>query len=359
MQLLFHIGTEKTGTTSLQAFLRANRSMLKEHGILYPRAPGEVNHTALAAASQATARGGMAKLHNLQNKDDLDRFRSDLNTRLTDELRTANCGTVILSNEHCTSRLVTAEEVQFLHDFLAPHFTSMRLFVYLRRQDDYLLSTYSTTVKVGGVQPLEYPPPKLIKRRYDHWELLSRWASIFGRENITCRRFDKRMLVKADIVPDFLDATGVDPTLKFRRPKDLNESLDAEMLEFLRLFNKYAVPIRRRKLVQFLSERSHGPLLDLPEDQRAKLMAVVREGNARVAEEYFGGTLTGSDDPLFLSRPTDRPRTSKMELGLERAIAIGAELWQWQEKRAEDARDEEPSEGPAEGAVPDVVLEEG
>lgn len=355
MQLIFHIGTEKTGTTSLQAFLRVNRPMLKEHGILYPRAPGEVNHTQLAAASQSTARGGMAKLHHLQDKADLDRFREDLRARLTDELRAANCETVILSNEHCTSRLVTDEEVQFLHDFLAPHFASMRLIVYLRRQDDYLLSTYSTTIKVGGTQPLEYPLPKLIKRRYDHWELLSRWARIFGRENIACRRFDKRSLVKGDIVPDFLDAAGIDPTLKFRRPKDLNESLDAEMLEFLRLFNQYATPIRRRKLVQFLSERSKGPLLDLPEDERQKLMATVRDGNARVAQEYFGDALTGSDDPLFLARPTNRPRTGKVELSLERAIAIGAELWQWQEKRAEEAGEEEV-EG---AAAPEAVLEEG
>ena len=36
MELIIHIGTHKTGTSSLQTFLATNRSVLIKHGIYYP-----------------------------------------------------------------------------------------------------------------------------------------------------------------------------------------------------------------------------------------------------------------------------------------------------------------------------------
>ena len=62
MELYLHIGTEKTGTTTIQSFLAANRDLLKRNRILYPRAPGEQNHRALAAAAQDCARGDLWQL---------------------------------------------------------------------------------------------------------------------------------------------------------------------------------------------------------------------------------------------------------------------------------------------------------
>lgn len=35
-----HIGTEKTGTTTLQSFLSKNRDALSKQGIIYPKSPG-------------------------------------------------------------------------------------------------------------------------------------------------------------------------------------------------------------------------------------------------------------------------------------------------------------------------------
>ena len=43
MRLILHIGTHKTGTSSLQLFCRNNRKALLEHGIFYPK----TSHNAL------------------------------------------------------------------------------------------------------------------------------------------------------------------------------------------------------------------------------------------------------------------------------------------------------------------------
>ena len=50
------IGTEKTGTTTLQHFLAANRPALAERGFLYPSFCGAINHTGLAAYALAPAK---------------------------------------------------------------------------------------------------------------------------------------------------------------------------------------------------------------------------------------------------------------------------------------------------------------
>ncbi len=39
MKLILHIGTEKTGTTSIQNFLKLNRIKLKKHGYYIPKSP--------------------------------------------------------------------------------------------------------------------------------------------------------------------------------------------------------------------------------------------------------------------------------------------------------------------------------
>lgn len=47
--LYLHIGLEKTGTTSVQAFLHMNRAPLAQAGIWMPGCLGHLNHKLLAA----------------------------------------------------------------------------------------------------------------------------------------------------------------------------------------------------------------------------------------------------------------------------------------------------------------------
>ena len=69
MDLYLHIGTEKTGTTSVQKFFKANRALLAKNGIVYPVAPGKQNHMGLAASAQDTAkRGPLRKSLGIRNE---------------------------------------------------------------------------------------------------------------------------------------------------------------------------------------------------------------------------------------------------------------------------------------------------
>jgi hypothetical protein len=338
--LYLHIGSEKTGTTSVQRFLRANRDLLARHAILFPRAPGEENHMGLAVAAQTDFGPLRRKIFHVHTWPEVEEFRAALKRNLQDELRARDYRSAIMSGEHCSSRLTTEEEVQWLREFLREMFDDVRIIVYLRRQDEFLLSTYSTDVKGGAVHRLRVPEGDVIERRYDLWNLVSRWANVFGRENVICRKYEKGSLKDGDIVEDFRHVIGLDPAWPYAYPKRLNESLDATSLEFLRLMNKHVPRLtedglnkRRGNIVAVLAEVSNGPLLTLPEKALQGFMSRFTDSNRRLAMEYFGGPLADSDDPLFSRSEDERARTTNPDLTVQKAVGICAVIWD--EKQAQ------------------------
>jgi hypothetical protein len=342
VKLYLHIGTEKTGTSSVQNFFGSNRELLARAGVLYPDTPGNRNHTGLAGAAQEISnRGALRRTMNIKTNQDVEALRARMIEGLAAEFSSRPFKKVVMSGEHCSSRLLADEEVGWLKNILAPHFENIYIIVYLRRQDDFLLSTYSTGVKSGVVRRLDIPPKDIIQDRYDYWNLVSRWARIFGKEQILCRKFERSSLKSGDIVDDILDAIGIDANPEFDRPQDANESLDAETLEFLRLFNAHvprfvegSLNPNRANIIGLLSRMPQGPLITLGEAQLREFMGYFDESNRKVATEYFGGA---PGDVLFAPRTDTRARTEPVTLSPERAVEIAAYLWQRKQEQVDRA----------------------
>jgi hypothetical protein len=338
-----HIGCEKTGTTSVQRFLRANRELLSQAGILFPRAPGEENQMGLAVAAQSEFGPLRRKIFKVRSWPEVEAFREKLKHDLEQELSAAAYRRAVMSGEHCSSRLIHPDEVEWLRDFLRQFFDDITVIVYIRRQDDFLLSTYSTDVKGGAQHRLRIPEEDLLRRRYDYWELLDRWSAAFGRQKVVCRKYETSALIGGDIVQDFIATARLDADLSYSFPRRLNESLDADCLEFLRLFNQHiprltneGVNKARGNIVSMLVAASNGPLLTLPEDLLREFMARLNDSNRKVAEEYFGGANEESDDPLFARSADSRPRTTAPEMTVEKAIHLCASIWEKKQEQLDE-----------------------
>lgn len=340
MRVYLHIGVEKTGTSSIQQFLRINRDALKEAGLLFPRAPGAENHMALAAAAQnEDKRDDLRMIYGLDSPAKIHDFRKRLVEELVAEAEQARCHTVVLSGEHCSSRLTTPAEVELLWRMLQPLTRDARVIVYLRRQDEFLCSTYSTDVKSGFTGPMKLPSAELREQRYNYYPLLQRWSSVVGKANLICRIYDRAALKGGDAVADFLQLVGLDYKGNYRRPERVNESLDTNVLEFLRLFNQ-SVPrfkndkpnLLRGNVVKLLQAASNGPAPALPDSQLAEFMHHFRESNTRVALEYFG-TLHADGDPLFGMLKTKGNRAEVQPIAAETAVKIAAMLWEQKQQQ--------------------------
>jgi len=340
MRAYLHIGVEKTGTSSIQQFLRINRDDLKKAGLLFPRAPGAENHMALAAAAQnEEKRDDLRMIYGLDSPGKIREFRKELAEKLIAEADEAQCATVVFSGEHCSSRLTSAAEIELLWQMLRPLAQEIRVIVYLRRQDEFLCSTYSTDVKSGFAGPMTLPSAELREHRYNYYPLLQRWNSVVGKANLTCRIYDRAALKDGDVVADFLQVLGMDYQKDYRRPERVNESLDVNALEFLRLFNQ-SIPrfknekpnVSRGNIVKLLQAASDGPAPALPDEELAHFMRHFRESNTRVALEYFG-TLQADGDPLFGPLKSKGNSAQVQPISPEKAVKIAAALWEQKQQQ--------------------------
>ncbi|MCB1336243.1 MAG: hypothetical protein KDK10_01860 [Maritimibacter sp.] len=297
---ILQIGTEKTGTTSLQGFLAANRDRLAARGFLYPRFCGELNHTGLAAYAMDADRPDPLKApFGGASPEAVPQMRERLRKLAGAEL-TGN-HTAIFCSEHCHSRLETADEVWRLRDFLADFFDEIQISVYLRRQDRVALSLYSTMLKSGAQPERVLAGVRDISPYFNYDRFLGLWEGVFGRDAISVRLFEPDLLVNRSVVDDFVATWGLGPIGEFRKVANENGSISLEAQEFLRLVNPLIddqsgpTEARLRGVVVSTLERGHPGHGARPSRAEARAFYErFRPANERVAQRYFPGR-----DPLF------------------------------------------------------------
>ncbi len=255
---ILQIGTEKTGTTTLQLFLASNRATLAERGFVYPSFCGARNHTGLAAYALAPARlDPIRESFGATSPEHVAEMRARLRRAAATELsaEAVRDKSAIFCNEHCHSRLISEAEVRCLRDFLRPFFEDVQVCVYLRRQDQVALSLYSTRLKSGSSAERILPQTHAEDPYFNYARSLKRWEEVFGRENLHERLFDRKTLTGGSILSDFVDAFGLGAIEEFAPVTDQNESIRPAAQEFLRLINP-----RIERLEGLPLEAVRGPL---------------------------------------------------------------------------------------------------
>ena len=157
---ILHIGTEKTGSTSLQNWLGLNRVQLLERGYYVPKSLTEdnvgdtANHLALALMSiDDTVFDDMRRMAGICGAQTLSEYKKQQFIKFSAELSSlpTTVHSVVLSSEHCHSRRSTDGEVDRLASFLSRFFEQIHLIVYLRPQYELALSFYGMQVLSGNV----------------------------------------------------------------------------------------------------------------------------------------------------------------------------------------------------------------
>ncbi len=246
---LLHIGTEKTGSTSIQLLLAANRDALAAAGFFVPaslvRPPGKDGISSWGLASyardDAVQDDPMRLEAGVRGAEGLAAYRSAIAARLDAEAAAApaHCHTILLSSEHCHSALPTAAEVAGVRHLLAPLAERFEVLAYLRPQIELALSTHAMLVKDGRIDTVLLPgfgaptPEDWLPFSYfDYAALLARWAEVFGADAVVPRRYLRAALRNGDVIDDFLAWLGLEPA-GFTRPAPANASLSAAAQDLL------------------------------------------------------------------------------------------------------------------------------
>jgi len=338
MKCILHIGTEKTGTTTLQHWLYANRDSLSAAGVALPTVAGRHNNPDLISfllqSGASRAEGHHVSAWDKPKLDPVafaEQFQGELEHLAQDH------HTVIVTSEHMHSRLQSVEQIAELKRLLDPVCTEFEVVCYFREQSQLRKSLYSTGLKVGLTKALvEFAADaNPSSHYYNYVDVLRKWEEVFGKSAITARLHDRASFVDGDLRRDFLKATAlaVDPaSLSFEIEKE-NASFGRVGADVVRLLNlKYPVtgengkaPLTRNRIMRVLLEMNGTHDKPLIDPRQVAFFDMFDASNRDFAERYLGR----SENPF--QRPAEHsPKAAELsetELTLRDALFETVSAW--------------------------------
>ena len=292
MRLLLHIGTEKTGTTTLQRWFERNRETLQAQGLCYPTSLGPSNHRHLPVFARDSDKPEDGfYIRGIRSIEDHQAFRTWLIESFSQEyLKKSHLPTWVVSSEQLHSRLLSSEMVERTKELLADKFDEIKVLVHLRPQVDVAVSLASTAAEYGGKVTINKFTAVSERDLYYHYEkLVGRWEAVYGSENIIVVPFKKTPCITSFVI-DLLDLDTRDLSEISRS----NESLDWRTIAML---NVLSMPqVNHDKTI---NQNRQIFLEDFPKREPLRIgLELAKEINARFDQ---------SNDALVARRPELAP----------------------------------------------------
>jgi hypothetical protein len=303
-----HIGTHKTGTTSLQAMLGANSTALRDAGVYVPMT-GRIDRGFGAHHNIAWELGGDPRFDP----------RHGTIEALWREIDAANAPAVCISSEDFELLHVDPAAMELLRvGFLALGYQPT-IVLWLRPQADYLESLYATLVRHWDVAFDDFFEKAVTTGAYGPWlfdyaRLTAAFAGTFGHDHLIVRPYQSSA-PSAILQREFVALVA--PELAFKRltlPRRLNGmatfgDVVAQRARQLQCSTHYALPPKQR--FDPLS------LLDI-----ARVMLRFADANQRVERLY--GARIGLVTPVTFAREVIaellRDRASRFRKRLIRSL---------------------------------------
>lgn len=301
--LYLHIGSHKTGTTSIQHFLVSRRDELAKRGYAYPVCDNGVN-----------LGGGMAG--RLDETPEHRKATSAGRLRQTVKIiREGEAQTVIGSSEGF-SYMTDGEEITTLARKLGRSFDKIKIITYLRRQDQFAVSHHQEganpqtkpAAKMHGHRPTALPETSPLQAQYlDYNSRIGHWADAFGDDNVIVRVYDRSLLKDGDSVSDFLELVGLGD-MKLDQPVERNVSMGFVRTKIGHILNDVLPDQALRSAVLGRLPETGGKLLPSRAEAQAFLEPYL-EGNLQLNKRLKISPVAGifsEDFSMFPEEPRDQ-----------------------------------------------------
>lgn len=302
MKLVLHIGTEKTGTTSVQETLTASRGFLAKQAVLYPEIFAGRFHIRISAYAMNDSRNDSRKRTlNLTNSKGIPPFRQHVEKQLRAEIEATRPKTVVIVNEHL-SRLEHVEEVARVKTLAAQIAEDVEIHLYMRRQDKLLVSMYSTAVKVGAVRngpfdDLGTGRPQVI---FDFYRIRRLWEKVFPTARFVAHVFEQDLMLNGDAVDDFVVSSGIvsQEQLPMLTKVRSNESMSPAGIRLMTDINRKtaAAGIPNPRIGGLVAEMFNGGGFQVSNAEARAALAEFSKANDRYSQAYLGGAKLFRED---------------------------------------------------------------
>ncbi|MCR5282378.1 MAG: hypothetical protein K6E18_03340 [Lachnospiraceae bacterium] len=328
--IYLHIGQPKTGTSSIQLFCAKNRDFLKQNGVSYDYMPYEY---------RGTRRERNARFLTCDLRDEkgnvIPRGREE---RIPEALELVKkqleeSDSVFLTDERLWNHFFDFgyETLQMVKKFADANAFRLCILVYLRPQDQWLMSLYHQRIQMGYREQsfeamLESKDPKW---QADYWRALEDLSGIVGQENMIVRLYDRSLFPGGRIEEDFLEAIGLGNKEGYEIPeRETNPSLSGSYAEIMRVLNNYATQQEPPVVERLFEETAAGcsqrfgsldPGSLLSEKALGILRKLYEEGNHKVEEKYLKkGTLSlksTPSEPIWSADSADMRQAQLLYMG--------------------------------------------
>src|SRR6185437_15701113 len=229
MRYVLHIGTNKTGTSTLQDYLGTQRPELLSLGIWYPEIGSfPYAHHDLAYAIKKNDFGEYGLSHDL----------------ISEERAPEGTTTTIVSSE----AFHTIRDVESIAAIFPPDRTTVVL--YLREHLSYLASWYREAAQARDITCSFFDFAQIFG--YSLSEMVDRWQAVYG-ENLRVRQYERDKLVNRDIVSDFFATAFNSAPPVIRDFQDRNPSISGNLLFLKLVLNHLLTPEDNNAIVHELS----------------------------------------------------------------------------------------------------------
>ena len=333
MKAIVHIGAPKTGSSSIQAFLTMNLKALRRQGFrigLESNTRGSHVDVPIAA---------LARIGRLpQSGESRMRYGApDLATAMTVHDKVAGDleafaerhpnKTLIITAEHILPWLNEDDAIKSMDAMLSAHFDDVTYVLYLRSPVGQILSAFSERIKRGrGVAQDVFVKTRLTY--IDQYAEVTRWVTAVGRDRFQPRLLESDFLTDGDLIADFAGVCGISLN-GLETPERMNESLTAEAVEVLSLFNQRVPqiidvatvnPMNRGVMRRVMRHPKSKTPIRLTADQLAEIAAATAESSEKLRAAYF------PDRPMLYAAASKAGAEDDRTSILARALEIAVDL---------------------------------
>ena len=343
-KLIIHIGTHKTGTTSIQSFLYKQRNFLQKNGVFYSSLVSSNINAGHHFVCQAINHNQITLKNQTKNSPKV--------KKLLNQINSSECKVAIISSE--------------LFSILCPELVKetfaefdCHIICILRRQDDFVESMYRELKKSSYLSGNEND---FIEHLAKEQELLffsdgsrnlkgilpfyydcflDKWKQVFGFDKISVYPYDDP-IGNGDSLQVFLNAVGLAqlqfPNIDIQK---INSSFQSEIIQIRDVIDRqlsFDAKLLLRPSFWWANKHfmSSKKTYFFDTEKRTRIMSMVSESNARLARTYF----KNFDVSWLVSKNTINEKPANSELNLNVSLQGMSLLIAHQAKQISQLKDE-------------------
>ncbi|MHA6483026.1 hypothetical protein ACX1C1_14100 [Paenibacillus sp. strain BS8-2] len=248
-EIIIHAGLHKTGTTSIQDTLFANREFLKECGYLYPSS-WPSNHSVPIYGAFVSNKAYFENIVEELSRREIKRNQKQFLKVFQKEVAEAKPSKLIISGENIS--LLSTKELKKFHKFLIKSIGKnvlIKILVSVRHPVPWLVSATQQRLKAGQhlQQVLDEKMKTIIPNLFE--TRVGNLIQVFGRDSVQVFRFEDSVKHELGPVGYFLETLGFmnEEIIQFNFVK-ANESISLVAADILAFINeKCPIIIQNRR----------------------------------------------------------------------------------------------------------------